>query len=521
MIATPHYLASFSGARVLLRGGNAVDAAIAANAVLNVVYPHMCSIGGDAFFLIYPSKTGELKGLNASGRAPYAATRSFFKEKGMSQIPLRGILAVTVPGVVDGWCTLLEEYGSSKLSELLKPAIYYAKDGFPISEKLSKAIKDTIPVLSAYPTSADIFLRGDKAPETGEILIQKDLARTFKQIAKEGQKIFYKGDITESIVEFSKQNGGLLSEEDFANHKSDWVKPIGTNYRGYNVYESPPNSQGITTLLELNIAEGFDPFALGYLSADLIHIMVETKKLAFEDRDKYISDPGKVDIPVRELLSKGYAERRRKKIDPNKALEMVNPRKPAYGDTVYVSVVDKDRNAVSLIQSIYFTFGSGMVARDTGILLHNRGAYFSLEDDHVNRLEPHKRTLHTLAPAMMFKDDELSMVFGTMGGDGQPQTQLQLILNSVDFKMNVQQAIEAPRWLHGRVEIGEAENVLNLEEGISSDVVRKLKTKGHQIKILERWDENFGHAQAISINPTNKVLMGGADPRGDGVAIGW
>jgi len=521
MIATPHYLASFAGARILLKGGNAFDAAVAANAVLNVVYPHNCSPGGDAFWLIFESKTGKLRALNGSGRSPYGATRSSFNERGLSRIPLRGILSVTVPGTVDSWCTVLEEHGGMKLSELLEPAIHYAQNGFPVSEKLSEAIRDNASILSANQYAAKIFLRGGKVPEPGEILIQEDLARTFKEIAAQGRDAFYRGKISKAIVDFSRRIGGLLSEEDFADHRSDWVEPISTTYRDYDVYAFPPNSQGITTLLELNLVEGFDPRMLGYLSADLIHLLVEAKKLAFADRDRYISDPEKVKVPVRELLSKDYATRRREEINSQRAMVSARPGNPVGGDTIYLAIVDKEGNAVSLIQSIYFSFGSGLVAGDTGILLQNRGAYFSLEEDHVNRLEPGKRTLHTLAPAMMFKDDRLRMVFGTMGGDGQPQTHLQLIVNILDFKMNVQEAIEAPRWRHGRVTIGESQDLLHLEEGISPDVAKRLQEIGHRIEILNRWNENFGHAQAILVNPRNNVLMGGADPRGDGVALGW
>jgi len=521
MVATPHHLASMAAARILIEGGNAVDAAIAANAVLTVVYPHNCSLGGDAFWLIYHSSTGKLRGLNGSGRSPYSATREFFKDQGMSQIPLRGILPVTVPGVVDSWCTMLEEYGSRELREVLRPAIHYAREGFPVGEKLSRWIKYAAPVLSACPTSKKIFLRGGRASELGEILVQRDLARTLDKLAKGGREVFYEGDISESIVKFCRQNGGLLSEQDFTDHKSDWIEPIGASYRGYGVYEFPPNSQGVAALLGLNIVEGFDLAPLGHLSAQSIHLMVEAKKLAFADRDRYVSDPERSDIPVEELISKSYGRKRRRKIDLCKAMGRPSPGNPFGGDTVYLATLDKDGNAVSLIQSIYFDFGCGMVAGDTGILLQNRGAYFSLSDDHVNRLEPHKRTLHTLAPAMMFENDELRMVFGTMGGDGQPQTHLQLVTNIVDFGMNIQEAIEAPRWLHGRVEIGELEQVLNLEEGIRPAVVRELRRKGHRVRVLERWNEKFGHAQAIFIHPSSKVLMGGADPRGDGVAVGW
>ena len=319
MISTPHYLASFAGARTMLRGGNAIDAAVAANAVLNVVYPHNCSPGGDAFWLFYDAKTGAVQALNASGRSPYAASLSYFNDLGITQIPVRGILPVTIPGVVDGWCSMLDQFGTMKFSELLERAIHYAKNGFPVSERLSKAIKDGASVLSNYPGSSRIFLPNGRIPQPGEILIQEDLAKTFAIIAAQGRSGFYRGDISKSIVDFSSENGGLLSEEDFADHESDWVAPIRTEYRGFDVCTLPPNSQGLTTLLELNIVEGFDVNAFGQLSADLIHILVEAKKLGFEDRDKYISDPERVDIPVQRLLSKSYAASRRREINLEKA----------------------------------------------------------------------------------------------------------------------------------------------------------------------------------------------------------
>jgi len=520
MIATPHYLASFVGAKVLSEGGNAIDAAVAANAVLGVVYPHNTGLGGDSFWIIHHAKTGKSVALNASGRAPYAATAQFFKEKGMTRIPLRGILPVTVPGVVDGWCTVIEKFGTLPLSRLLQPAIHYAEHGFPVSEKLSRSIEENVSVLSEHPTSARVFLKNGTPAAPGQILIQEHLARSLRLIAEQGREAFYSGDICRSILKLSRQVGGFLSEEDFAAHKSDWVEPISTTYRDLHVYAVPPNSQGITSLQELNLAEGFDPRSLGYLSPDLIHVMVETKKLAFADRDGYVSDPATTRIPVGELLSKQYARGRRRLISPDRAAKDTVSNRPAQGDTVYVTAVDAEGNAVSVNESIYFSFGSGMVAGDTGILLQNRGAYFSLEEKHVNKIEPHKRTLHTLSPLMMFKDDELVMAFGTMGGDGQPQTHLQLVLDIVDFGMNAQEAIEAPRWLHGRTEIGQAEDTLSLEEGISPDVVRELERRGHKTRVLERWDETFGHAQAILVNKTNKILTGGADPRGDGAAIG-
>jgi gamma-glutamyltranspeptidase/glutathione hydrolase len=340
-------------------------------------------------------------------------------------------------------------------------------------------------------------------------------------IAEEGRDAFYRGSIAEAIVRVCAENGGLLSAQDLADHRSDWVEPTGTTYRGHTVYEFPPNTQGLATLLELNIVEGFDLPGLGYQSAEYLHLLIEAKKLAFADRDHYISDPDFVDIPIHDLLSKEYAASRRALINPNHAARQVPAGNPPGGDTIYLCVVDGQGNAVSLIQSIYFAFGCGMVAGQTGIILQNRGAYFTLDPLHVNRLEPHKRPFHTLTPAMVFKDGQPYIVLGTMGGDGQPQTHLQVISNIVDFGLDVQEAIEAPRWLSGRFLLGDPVDVLNLEGRFPTRVLDQLAAKGHRIKVLEDWAEVMGHAQAIMITPDSGVLVGGADPRGDGAALGW
>ncbi len=530
MVATPHYLASLAGASTLLSGGNAIDAAVAASAVLTVVYPHNTTLGGDAFSLIYMPNKGEFKGINATGRSPYAASLDYFRKNGHTRVPLTGLLPVTVPGLVDGWATLLERYGFMQFKDVLQYAIKYAREGFPVGEKLSRHIRQSVPVLSSNAGTRELFLKGGKGTEAGEILVQKDLANTLEQIKDGGRDAFYKGSIAHSIVEFSENNGGLLAEKDFEEHRTLIVEPVGTNYRGYDVYAFPPNSQGIATLIALNILEGFDLASLGQGSAELIHLMVKAKKLAFRDRDNYISDPetAKESIPIKRLLSNEHALELRSEIQTSMlestmtSIPLQDPSSApgSGGDTCYLCVVDKSGNSVSLIQSIYFSFGSGVIAGNTGILLQNRGAYFSLDPTHANRLEPHKRTMHTLAPAMMFRDGKPFMIFGTMGGDGQPQTQLQLVTDVVDFKMNVQEAIESPRWLHGRAMIGDRSDALNLEEGFNLEVASNLEKKGHTVVFRERWDELLGHAQAIMIGD-NGVLSGGADPRGDGIAIGY
>ena len=525
MVASPHYLASLAGVRILQSGGNAVDAAIAVSSVLAVVYPHNTTIGGDAFALVYSSKNGELKGINASGRSAYAAELSYFRDAGLDRIPLFGMLPVTVPGLVDGWSTMLERYGTKSLAEILRQAIDYARNGFPVSEKLCFHIKEKTPLLSQVPSTRSVFLPQGRAPEQYEIFQQKNLSDTLELIAKEGCSEFYKGKIAKSIVEFSKQNGGLLSERDFAEHKTTIVDPVSVDYRGNKVAAFPPNSQGMTTLIALNILEQFDLRSLGQSSASLIDLIVQAKKMAFKDRDDYITDPETSRIPVEQLLSKEHSLENTEKIkNDDRKNGLISDQKSNLrnsGDTCYFSVVDKFGNAVSFIQSIYFGFGSGVVAGDTGILLQNRGAYFSLEPSHPNVIAPHKRTMHTLAPAMMFRGDIPVLVFGTMGGDGQPQTQLQLITDIVDFGMGVQEAIESPRWLHGRAMIGDAPDALNMEEGFREETCSGLKEMGHNVVIRERWDEIFGHAQAIMIDPKTKVLSGGADPRGDGLAVGY
>jgi gamma-glutamyltranspeptidase len=516
MVTSPHYLASLVGARILLAGGNAMDAAVATNAALNVVYPAMCSPGGDGFMLLYLAEADEVRALNASGRSPYRATRDFFLDKGMTSIPSTGILPVTVPGIVDGWDLVLREFGTMSFEEVLRPAIEYAEQGFPVSDKLSSFIKTYEPLFSTFPTSTRVFLKDGRPYEPGEILVQHDLARTFRKIAQIGRDAFYDGEIGEEIVKFSHENEGLLTLRDLKNHNSNFVDPIKTVYRGYEVYAFPPNSQGLTTLLELNIVEGFDLVSSGPQTADCIHLLVEAKKLAFADRDRYLSDPDFVTIPVAELLSKDYATKRREEISLNEALKETLPGKTTEGDTVYLGVMDGEGNAVSLIQSIFHGFGSGMVAGKTGVLLQNRGAYFSLDGDHPNRLEPHKRTLHTLSPLMVFKDEKPVLVFGTMGGDGQPQTHLQVITNIIDFKMNIQDAIEAPRWRSDHQESG---YLLHVENRIEKNVQDELKKRGHTVNAQGNWVHLMGHAQGITINQKTGVLTGGADPRGDGSAV--
>ncbi len=522
MVTSPHYLASQAGVDILKKGGSAVDAAIATNAALNVVYPHMCGIGGDGFWLIYDAAKKDLAFLNASGRSPYTASIEFFQQGGMTSIPLRGVLPVTVPGAVDGWFEAHGRYGKLPISSILEPAIGYARQGFPVSHILSFKIHEAAAELAKFPDSAALFLPGGKPPRPGAVLTNPNLARTLETIAREGKDVFYRGEIARSIAKFFQENGGLLNEKDFADMESNWGKPASTTYRGYTVFETPPNSQGITALLILNILEGFDLASMGHLSPDSIHLLVEAKKLAFADRNHYISDPEKMTLSPDSLLSKDYAARRRSLIRPDRAMDVTAVHPGDFGrDTIYLCVIDERGNAVSLIQSLYFSFGSTVVAGKTGILFQNRGAYFSLNPQHVNRLEPHKRTFHTLMASMTFREDQLYMLFGTSGADGQPQTHAQVMTGIFDYGLNIQSAIEAPRWVSGRYLVNQPEGELNLEGRFSPAVLEELKKRGHRVQKEGNWAQIMGCAHGIVIDPETGVRMGGSDPRADGFAIGY
>lgn len=522
LVASPHYLASQAGVDILKKGGTAVDAAIATNAVLNVVYPHMCGIGGDAFWLIYSAAQKDLAFLNASGRSPYLATLEYFQKAGMDAVPLRGLLPVTIPGAVDGWFEAHHRYGNLSMSTILEPAIAYARDGYPISHILSFKIQEAAPELSRFPSSQNLFLPGGKSPGPGDLLTNLGLAESLAKIARDGRDVFYQGEIARQIVKFSQENGGLLSEKDFQETKSTWGKPVSTTYRDYTVYETAPNSQGLAALLILNLLEEYDLSSLGYQSPDHLHLLVEAKKLAFADRNRYISDPERVKIPTEELLSKDYAARRRSLIHKDRAAEATAIPAGSFGrDTIYLCVIDEAGNAVSLIQSLYFSFGSAVVAGKTGIVLQNRGAYFSLDPNQVNCLQPHKRTFHTLMASMTFREGKPYMIFGTSGADGQPQTHVQVMTNVFDFGLNIQSAIEAPRWLSGRYLVNQPEGSLTIEGRVAAEVIEELKRRGHQVNEVENWSQVMGSAHGIIIHPENGLRMGGSDPRSDGAAIGY
>jgi gamma-glutamyltranspeptidase len=543
MVACAHYLATQAGVHILRQGGNAIDAAIAANATMTVVYPSTCSAGGDVFMLIWDAKTQRLYALNGSGRAPQGMTPELFAAQGLERIPERGPLTITVPGAVDGWFEALERFGTLAAESIFAPAIGYAEEGMPVTSKLSGWLSQAAePVLKRWESSAGVYLPDDRAPRTGEVLRQPHLARTYRQLAREGRDAFYRGPIARTITDYVQRVGGVLSLEDMQRHHSDWVEPISTNYRGYDVYEFPPNSQGVAALEMLNIIEGYDLKSLGYQSAECLHILLEAKKLAFADRDRYVSDPDFVDVPLEQLLSKEYAVQQRARINLQKAARSVAAGLEKDGDTMYLCVADGEGNVVSLIQSLYFGFGSGVVGGDTGMMLQNRGAYFSLDPRHVNYLQPGKRTMHTLTPAMVLREGAPYMALGSMGGDAQPQIHVQLLTAMLDFGMNAQQAIAAPRWRSGLVRVNpvrgrqeimqgqrgvdghldrDLEELVMLERRFPSGVPLLLDILGHRTNVVGPWDDGMGHAQAIVIDPSSYIFEGAADPRCDGLAMGW
>jgi gamma-glutamyltranspeptidase/glutathione hydrolase len=524
MAATSQPLATAAAIRVLQRGGNAVDAAIVANAVLGVVEPMSCGLGGDLFAIVWDARTKKLYGLNSSGRAPRAATISLFRERGLREIPIHGPLSWSIPGCVDGWDELRKRFGTRSWGELLEPAIAYADDGFPVTEIIAGDWKDSEPALRPIPSSAACFLPGGHAPAAGTLFRNPGLAASLRRIVEGGRDAFYRGPLSESIVAYSLANGGLLSTADLAGHTSNWVEPVSVNYRGYDIWELPPNGQGIAALQMLNLLEPHDLRRLGFGSAGALHLMIEAKKLAYEDRARYYADPEKAKVPVAELISKAYAARRESLIDPARA----NPRPvagdPLQADTIYLTVVDQDFNCVSLIQSNFHGFGSYHVPGSLGFVLQNRGCLFALDDSHPNRLEPGKRPFHTIIPGFVTKDGHPWLSFGLMGGDMQAQGHAQVICNLIDFGMDVQEAGDAPRFRH----FGSAEPTgqpadgggsVSLESGIGPETRRELEAKGHRIAADS--PGAFGGYQAIRIDLDRGVLIGGSDPRKDGCAMGY
>ncbi|MFN0195203.1 MAG: gamma-glutamyltransferase [Planctomycetaceae bacterium] len=526
MVATSHPLAAQVGVDILQSGGNAADAAIAASAMMGLVEPMSCGIGGDLFLIYWDAKTQKLYGLNASGRSPYALNRKIFEEKGLAEIPDTGPLSWSVPGCVDGWEMLRAKFGSKSFAETLKPAIDYGENGFPVPEVIAGYWAGAVPGLKEWPDSAATYLVEDRAPREGELFKNPRLAATYRLIAEQGRDAFYKGSIAERIVAFSQSNGGYFSREDFADHTSNWIDPVSTNYRGYDVWQLPPNGQGIAVLQILNLLEAYDVKSMGRNSVDFIHLFVEAKKLAYADRAKYYADPDFQELPVASLISKAYAQKRRKLIDPNRAAIDVPAGDPftAQADTIYLTVVDKDRNCCSLIQSNFYGFGSMVTPGDVGFVLQNRGSLFSLDETHWNRLEPHKRPFHTIIPAFVTKDGKPWFSFGVMGGDMQPQGQVQVLVNMIDFGMNVQAAGDSARVSHSGSQtptgnpLDPQGGTVAVESAIPEETIVELQKRGHKVV---RSRGSFGGYQGILIDWERGTLLGATEARKDGCATGY
>lgn len=525
MAATSQPLATQVALDILKKGGSAVDAAIAANACLGLMEPTGCGIGGDLFAIVWSNKDQKLYGLNASGRSPYSLTLEYFKKNDIKRIPSHGPLPVSVPGTVDGWFELHKKFGKISMEEILGPSIKYARKGFPVSELIAYYWDRSVQLLKKYPGFEEIFTIDGSAPKKGEIFRNPFLANTYEKIANHGRDYFYKGEIAKRVDKYMKEQGGFLSYQDFADHKSEWVEPVSTNYRGYDVWELPPNGQGIAALQMLNILEVYPISKFGFGSVEHIHYFVEAKKLAFEDRAKFYADPDFNKIPLTELISKKYADKRRKLINDKRAARSYEAGNPALneGDTIYLTVADEEGNIVSLIQSNYRGMGSGMTPYQLGFVLQDRGEMFTLEEGEFNTYEPHKRPFHTIIPAFVTKDGKPFLSFGVMGGATQPQGHVQIIINIIDFGMNIQEAGDAPRILHEGSSEPTGEKMMNggevcLETGFNYETIRELIKMGHKI----RFDVgNYGGYQAIMYDNINKVYYGASESRKDGQAAGF
>ena len=525
MAATSQPLATQIALDILKAGGTAVDAAIAANAALGLMEPTGCGIGGDLFAIVWNAEDRELTGLNASGRAPAAMTIEYFRENGIEAIPPLGPLPVSVPGAVDGWYELHGRYGRLSMAEILAPAIRYAREGFPVSEVIAYYMGRNKRHVADYPGFAETYMPEGDTPKKGEIFKNPRLAKTYEMIAEGGRDVFYKGEIARIIDAFMAEQGGLMRYEDLASHRSEWVTPVSTNYRGWDVYELPPNGQGIAALQILNILEDYDIRSMGFGSAAYIHLLVEAKKLAYEDRAKFYADMDFADVPVDWLISKDYADERRKLISMTKASKSLpaGDAKLETGDTIYLTVADKDGNMVSLIQSNYRGMGSGMIPSDLGFMLQDRAELFSLDPEHANALQPGKRPFHTIIPAFVMKDGEPLMSFGVMGGSMQPQGHVQIILNMLDFGMNLQEAGDAARVRHGGSsqptgEVMADGGTVYLERGFSEETRKALEEMGHT---LGGSDGSFGGYQAILRDQQEGVYYGASEVRKDGQAAGY
>ncbi len=523
MACTSQPLATQVALDILKAGGNAIDAAIAANALLGLVEPTGNGVGGDLFAIVWDAETEQLYGLNASGRSPRSLTIDYFRENGYDKIPAYGPLPVSVPGCVDGWFELHKRFGTMNMDQILKPAIAYASEGFPVTELIAYHWAEGARFLRRFPNVKEVYMPGGKAPEKGEIFKNPYLANTLEKIAEGGRDAFYKGEIAKTIDAFMKEQGGFLSYEDLASHTSEWVEPVSANYRGYNVWELPPNGQGIAALQILNILEGYDIASMGFGSSEYIHHFVEAKKLAFEDRAKYYADPAFNQLPVEELISKEYAAKRGELINPDRASRNLDAGEMEHGNTIYLTVADRYGNMISLIQSNFRGLGSGMCPPGLGFILQDRGELFSLEEGHFNVYEPGKRPFHTIIPAFITKDGKPVMSFGVMGGSMQPQGHAQIVVNMIDFGMNLQEAGDAPRIRHdGSSQPTGTEmtdgGTVNLESGIPYESIRGLMKRGHHIQSS---DGGYGGYQAIMWNEEKGVYFGASESRKDGQAAGY
>jgi len=525
MAATSQPLATQIALDILKAGGSAVDAAIAANAALGLMEPTGCGIGGDLFSIVWDGTAKRLHGLNASGRSPRALSLKYFREQGLERIPERGPLPVSVPGAVDGWFELHARFGRLPMEELLAPAIAYARNGFPVTEVIAWHWARNAKILQGYPGFAEVFMPAGKAPAKGEVFRNPRLADTYRKIAEGGRDAFYRGEIAATIERYLSENGGFLSAADLADHKSEWVEPLSSSYRGYEVWELPPNGQGIAALQMLNILEDYDIAAMGFGSADYLHVLVETKKLVYADRARYYTDPQFEEVPVDWLLSADYAAQRRGLIDMRRAADTVEAGAVwiEHGDTIYLAVADREGNMVSLIQSNFSGMGSGMTPPGLGFILQNRGELFSLDPVHANVYAPGKRPFHTIIPAFVTRAGEPWLAFGVMGGAMQPQGHVQVLVNMVDFGMNLQQAGDAPRIRHvgsaqptGEHAAGGGE--IWMESGFDAAVIAELQRRGHRTDIR---GQAYGGYQAIARDRDNGVWVGASESRKDGHAAGY
>ncbi|MBU6272288.1 MAG: gamma-glutamyltransferase family protein [Betaproteobacteria bacterium] len=525
MVACPHSLASQAGVDVLRAGGSAVDAAVAASSTLAVIYPHMTGVGGDAFWLIHDAATGSVSYLDGGGRAAASGTIDRFAAQGLREIPLRGILpaTLTTPGAVASWVAAQARHGRVPLARCLESAIGYARDGFPVTARLAGWIAETAADLAAQPDAAALFLPQGQAPRAGSLLRNPGLARTLSALAEGGHEGFYGGPAGEALARYSREHGGFFDAADLRAQQARWGEPIRGTYRDLTLYETPAPTQGFTVLEMLNLLEPFELHRRPYLGPDHAHLMVQAKQLAYHDRDRYLADPRFAEVPIERLISRAHADSRRGLMDPARALpwDRIPAEGSLAGDTVFIAAVDAQGNAAALINSLYGVFGSCVVAGDTGVVLQNRSAYFSLDPAHPNCLAPGKTPLHTLIASMGFRNDRLWGVVGCMGADGQPQIHAQTWVAMADHGRDIQEAVEAPRWLSGRFSLGEARDTLHIESRFPPETIAELERRGH---LLDRWgpfNERAGHAHGIVIDPVSGMRLGGSDPRSDGAAIGY